>query len=71
MFDDDEEQNEFFEGPLKEDLEKFEAFLKGEVIGFLDSDRWEAMIDHLLIGGHYTKALFCVDEALTQNSAFV
>jgi tetratricopeptide (TPR) repeat protein len=68
MFDDDEEQNEFFEGPLKEDLEKFEAFLKGEVIGFLDSDRWEAMIDHLLIGGHYTKALFCVDEALTQFS---
>ena len=69
MFDDDDEGgDEFYAGNLKEDLEKFETFLKGESLGFLDSDRWEAMIDHFLIAGHYSKALLCVQEALTQFS---
>ena len=66
MFDDEEEPNEFFEGNLKEDLERFETFLKGDSIGFFDTDRWEAMIDHYLIAAQYSKALLCVEEALTQ-----
>ena len=69
MFDDDDDGgDEFYAGNLKEDLEKFETFLKGESLGFLDSDRWEAMIDHFLIAGQYSKALLCVQEALTQFS---
>jgi len=66
MFDDDHES--YDDGELRNDLKLFEKFLKGESIGFLDSDRWEAMIDHFLIAGQYAKALTCVDEALTQFS---
>jgi len=68
MFDDEEGQDEFSEGYLKEDLQRFEAFLVGDPIGFLDSDRWEAMIDNFLISGQYAKALMCVEEALSQFS---
>lgn len=64
----EEEGEEFFEGNLKEDLEKFEAFLKGKEIGFIDSDRWEGLIDHLLLNGHFKKAIICVKEALSQFS---
>lgn len=67
MFDDDDHEA-FEDGELRKDLELFEKFLKGENIGFLDSDRWEAMIDHYLIAGQYAKALACVTEALTQFS---
>ena len=70
MFDDDDERDEFFEGNLRADLERFEAFLQGEPIGFLDSDRWEALVDHLLLGGNYSKALICIEEALTQFSYY-
>jgi hypothetical protein len=54
MFDEDDE--DFSEGNLNEDLEQFEAHLKGDTIGFMDSDRLEAIIDHFLINGHYSKA---------------
>jgi tetratricopeptide (TPR) repeat protein len=67
MFDDDNHEG-FDDGELHADLERFEKHLQGEFIGFLDSDRWEAMIDHFLIAGHYGKALKCVNEALTQFS---
>lgn len=66
MFDDNEEEN--FNGDLKEDVKRFEAFLKGSSMGFLDSDRWEALIDHFVITGQYSKVLTCADEALTQFS---
>ncbi len=66
MFDDEEE--DYFEGNLSEDLQRFDAFLSGESIGFLDSDRWEALVDHLLIGGQYSKALSASEEALSQFS---
>ena len=66
MFDDEDE--ELFDGDLGEDVERFEAFLKGEMIGFLDSDRWEALIDHYIMGGQYNKARICAEEALTQFS---
>lgn len=67
MFDDDNHES-FDDSELRIDLERFEKHLQGEAIGFLDSDRWEAMIDHFLISGHYQKALKCADEALTQFS---
>lgn len=66
MFDDAEEEE--FEGNLSEDLQRFEAFLEGASIGFLDSDRWEALVDHLLISGHYKKALTAAEEAVSQFS---
>ena len=44
MFDD--EDDDFLENKLNEDLEQFESHLQGNVIGFLDSDRLEAVIDH-------------------------
>jgi len=69
MFDDEEDDGgDYFESHLKEDLEKFESFLKGEPLGFLDSDRWEALIDHFLINGQYSNALSCTEEAYSQFS---
>jgi tetratricopeptide (TPR) repeat protein len=55
MFDDDEE-DDFADNKLNEDIEYFEAHLNGSSIGFLDSDRLEALIDHFLINGQYAKA---------------
>ena len=40
MFDDDDKEDDYFDGNLSEDLERFESLGKGEVMGFLDSDRW-------------------------------
>ena len=64
MFDDEEDEG--FDGNLNEDLEKFEAYLKGDAIGFMDSDRLEALIDHFLINNQYTKAKICAEHAITQ-----
>jgi tetratricopeptide (TPR) repeat protein len=66
MFDD--EEDEYNDGNVNEDLKRFEAFLSGGEMGFLDSDRWEALIDHLIIAGQYQKALTASEEALTQFS---
>jgi len=66
MFDD--EDDEYDDGNLSEDLKRFDAFLTGQEIGFLDSDRWEALIDHLIIAGQYQKALYASEEALAQFS---
>lgn len=66
MFDDEDE--EYFEGNLNEDLENFESYLKGGTIGFLDSDRLEALIDHYLINGQYNKAKACAEHAISQFS---
>ena len=55
MFDD--EDDDFLENKLNEDLEQFESHLKGNVIGFLDSDRLEAVIDHYIVNSQYSKAL--------------
>lgn len=68
MFDDDDDNDAFDDGELKNDLDRFEDFLQGAPIGFIDSDRWEAMIDHFLIIGQYSKALTCVNEALLHFS---
>jgi hypothetical protein len=39
MFDDEENEDDFLDGNLIEDLERFESLQKGESMGFLDSDR--------------------------------
>ena len=71
MFDDEDE--DYFEGNLSEDLERFEGFLKGDTLPFLDSDRLEAIMDHYLINNQYTKAKVCADHAISlfpYNSLF-
>lgn len=72
MFNDDEE--DYFEGNLNEDIERFEGYLKGESMGFLDSDRVEILIDHFLINSQYTKAIKAADFANYQfpyNAVFL
>lgn len=66
MFDD--EEDDYSADNVNEDLKRFDAFLSGEEMGFLDSDRWEALIDHLIISANYQKALIASEEALTQFS---
>lgn len=68
MFDDEENEDDFFDSNLSEDLERFESLKKGEPMGFLDSDRWEALIDHLLMNGQYKNAAKCAEEAASQYS---
>ena len=68
MFDDEEENDDYFASNLNEDLERFESFLKGEDLGFLDSDRLEAIIDHYLITSQYSKAKICAEHAVSQFS---
>ena len=72
MFE-EENNDEFLGGDLRDDLNKFERFLKGEPMGFIDSDRWEILIDHFLMNGQFKNAAVCADEALSQfsyNSSF-
>lgn len=54
MFDDEDEDH--FEHHLEDDLAQFEAHLKGKSLGFIDSDRLEAIIDHYLMQGQFVKA---------------
>lgn len=61
MFDDEEE---YYEGNFNEDLERFERSLKGEPMGFIDSDKLEAIIDHYLINGQYSKANLCAEHGM-------
>ena len=70
MFDngDGDDDAEYFEGDLSDDLKKFEALMNGEAYGFIDSDRWEALIDHFMINGQFKNALICIDEALISFS---
>ena len=54
MFDDEEEDH--YEHHLEGDLAQFEAHLKGKSLGFIDSDRLEAIIDHYLMNSQFAKA---------------
>lgn len=54
MFDD--EDDDFQEQNLNEDLHQFELHLKGQPSVFLDSDKIEGILDHFLINGNYQKA---------------
>lgn len=64
MFDEEDEDD--FEGTLREDLERFEAHLRGDSLGFMDSDRLEMIIDHYLINSQYQKARMCAEYALAR-----
>jgi tetratricopeptide (TPR) repeat protein len=70
----DNEDDELNESELNEDIVRFENYLKGGSMGFVDSDRLELLIDHYLMIGHYHKANEACDFALHQfpyNSSFV
>ena len=68
MFNEEEDNDNYFEGNLKEDLERFESFLKNCKIEFLDSDRLVTLIDHYLITSQYSKAKKCAEHALVYFS---
>jgi tetratricopeptide (TPR) repeat protein len=54
MFEDDDDAQ--FDGQLQGDLALFESFLSGNTLGFIDSDRMEAIIDHYFAEGDFKKA---------------
>lgn len=71
MFSNDDE---YYDENFNEDLERFEQLLKGEQVGFIDSDKLEAIIDHYLVNGQYTKANLCAEHGMDQfpyNSLFI
>ena len=65
MFNDDDEDDAYFEGNLKDEVERFEAGIESGNLGFIDSDKLEAIIDHYLINNQYNKAKQCAEFALT------
>ncbi|MES2799924.1 MAG: tetratricopeptide repeat protein [Bacteroidota bacterium] len=65
-----EEDDDYMEGYLNEDLASFERYLTGESMGFLDSDRLEILLDHLLMNSQYQKAALCADYAIEQFSFY-
>ena len=62
----EEEDDDFLDGNINEDVERFEKFLNGGDPIFLDSDKLEMIIDHFLMNGHYHKANQTADHAITQ-----
>lgn len=54
MFDD--EDDDHIENFLQEDIDQFEAHFKGKALGFIDSDRLEAVIDYYLMNSQFGKA---------------
>ncbi len=62
MFDD--EEDDFSDNNLNEDIEQFEEHLKGKSIGFFDSDRLESIIDHYIINGQYSKAKLAAEHGV-------
>lgn len=50
-----EEDSDSFENHLNDDITRFEAQLESNSVGFFDSDRLEAIIDHYLMNGNYSK----------------
>ena len=59
MFEEDDE--DVNDGNFNEYLDRFERSLKGEPIGFIDSDQIEILIDHYLMNGMYSNANSCAD----------
>lgn len=52
----DEEEDLSYEQQLNADVERFEAHLYGNQLGFIDSDRMEGIIDHYFSKGEFSKA---------------
>lgn len=63
MYDWEDEPQDF---NLNEELEKFEAELNADSVGFYDSDRFEAIVDHYLIAANYSKAAQAAQLAFQQ-----
>ena len=61
----EEEDDEFMEGNLKGDIERFENYLSTGEIGFIDSDQMELIIDYYLFQSQYTKANAAAELALS------
>lgn len=59
MFEDDDDEGQDYN--ISEFIERFENYLKGGNIGFIDSDNIEMMIDHYLMNAQYHKASACAD----------
>ena len=68
MFDDDDD---FAENKLNEDIEYFEAHLKGDSIGFMESDRLEALIDHYLLVGTFIDKIRITFDCLIIKSSLI
>lgn len=68
MFDDEEDDDDYFEGNLTDDIEKFENYLSSGESSFIDSDRLEGIIDHYLMNNQYNKAKLCAEYALSMYS---
>lgn len=62
MFEDEEEE---FPANFDEDIARFERYLEGAELGFLDGDRIEMLIDHYLIQGAYSKAKACAEVGMS------
>lgn len=63
MFDDEEEE-ELYSGDINEDVNAFNEMYNSGVYQYFDSDRIEAIIDHLLVTNQYKKARWATDQAL-------
>jgi hypothetical protein len=63
FFEDDENE---LDNNYLEELNRFEAYLSGDNLGFMDSDAFEYILDHYLVQGLYSKANICSDVALEQ-----
>lgn len=62
MFD-DEEEDEYMGGEVKEDLSSFNAMYKSNEYKYFDSDRIEAIIDHLFMTNQFRKAKWAAENA--------
>ncbi|MBP5983781.1 MAG: tetratricopeptide repeat protein [Fluviicola sp.] len=51
---------------LHEDLDRFESQLAANAIGFFDSDRLEAIVDHYIMSGNYSKGEVAADVGIQQ-----
>lgn len=65
----EEEDDDFFDASLNEDIARFEEYLSGGSMGFVDSDRLEMLIDHYLMNSQYSKANLAAD--YTEFSIFL
>ncbi|AEA45630.1 tetratricopeptide repeat protein [Fluviicola taffensis] len=61
-----EDDNDSFENHLNDDLQRFEAQLESNSVGFFDSDRLEAIIDHYLMNGNYSKGELAAEVGIQQ-----
>lgn len=63
MFDWDDDN---FENHLNEDIQRFEEQFASQDFGFYDSDRLEAIIDHYLMNGAYSKGEVAAEVGIQQ-----